>query len=156
PPNLQNTRSRKIDRCNNPPPPFHHLRLIRIGQQAQQPAHRLAQRVKPRLVRVRSSLTESRDRAIYQTRIERPQSLITQPQAFCRAGTEIFHEHVRTFQQLDTDLFTLGGFEIQSQTFFVPIQMREVETEERVRCEIAIRITVRRRLDLDHARAKIG
>jgi hypothetical protein len=34
--------------------------------------------------------------------------------------------------------------------------MREVETEERVWREIAIRIAVRRRLDLDHPRAEIA
>jgi len=33
--------------------------------------------------------------------------------------------------------------------------MSEVETEERVRREIAIRVAIRRRLDLDHARTEI-
>jgi hypothetical protein len=34
--------------------------------------------------------------------------------------------------------------------------MREVEAEDRVRSEIAIRIAVRRRLDLDYPRAEIA
>ena len=78
------------------------------------------------------------------------------PKPLRRAGAKIFHEHIGVFEQLKANFFALRRFEIEHQAFFVAIEMGEIETKQRIGRKVAIRIALRRRLDLDHPRAEIG
>jgi len=52
---------------------------------------------------------------------------------------KILHEHVASSAARGKSFYP-RRFEIQHQTFLVSIEMREVETKERIRCKVTIRI----------------
>src|SRR5689334_2173352 len=81
---------------------------------------------------------------------------VAQSQSIGCAGTEVFDEHIGSLNQFEGDFSPGGGFQIENDAFLVSIEVSKVEAEVRIGGEVPVRITTRRRFDLDDPRAKLS
>src|SRR3546814_4696255 len=69
-------------------------------------------------------------------------------------GREILDQHVGLLEQPADDLMAFRRFEVDREAAFVAVEIAEIAETEAL--EIARRITLRRRLDLDDFRTEIS
>src|SRR3546814_3781987 len=100
------------------------------------------------------AVEEALETGIDQARIALADHGIVEAQALHRAGREILDQHVGLLEQPADDLMAFRRFEVDREAAFVAVEIAEIAETEAL--EIARRITLRRRLDLDDFRTEIS
>src|SRR5262249_53574070 len=120
----------------------------------------LSDRVVRRLVAVWAVLSETRDGAVHQARIERIQSVVVDAEALHHPGTVVLQHHVDLARGAAEQLLSLELAQIEREAQLVAIEGAELMTVA-VRflpgdAKLAERIADPGTLDLDHLRAQVG
>src|SRR5262249_4410049 len=104
----------------------HALRLLWIGAQAEEPAHRLPYGIVAGPVAIRPGLAEARDRTINDFGIQRPDGVVPHAALLQRAGAEILNEHIRAGRELDKNLPRIVLADVERQAFLVAVEAAEI------------------------------
>src|ERR1043166_370703 len=133
----------------------HTLRLLWIGTQTQQAAHRLPYRVVAGPVAIRPRLTEARDRAINDFWIQRPDRFIAHAAPLERAGPEVFDDDIRAGRELEKNLPRGVLSNVECQAFLVAVEAAKIGRVKIV-APAPERIALAGLLELHDVRAHIG
>src|SRR3954452_18548901 len=133
----------------------HRLWRLHVGQQAQKPAHRLADGVVTWLIGARPEIAKAGDRAPDQARIGRLALFVAEVEPLQRPGAEIFHDDVGSGDQLARSCLPRLGLEIEHDALLVAVHRAEGGAVVD-RAPAAEGIAMDRRLDLDDLGAEIG
>jgi hypothetical protein len=100
-------------------------RVARPADAVHRPGHRLEQQVLAGPPRVRAGFPVAGDRHVHQPRVDRPQRRVVDAQARRHARTVVLQEHVGAAGQLEEDLVSLGGLEVQRDAALVAVERQE-------------------------------